>query len=172
MVRDVPGGRPGPGGASSRCRAGVRSWSGSALPARRPVDGRDSSCGHDVTTSTLRGPADGRQRQSTGNGGVRDWMWSPPRVLGPGLGRGAGAALSWGTNGGCWVGRTPSGQLRVGRSSCACAGDAHPSPLLLISSSCTQGHMLSCPASSRCVASSGCWGSGPPGRTGELPPPG
>lgn len=67
------------------------------------------SCGHDVTTSTLRGPADGRQRQSTGNGGVRDWMWSPPRVLAPGLGRGAGAALSWGTNGGCWVGRPHQG---------------------------------------------------------------
>lgn len=67
------------------------------------------SCGHDVTTSTLRGPTDGRQRQSTGNGGVRDWMWSPPRVLAPGVGRGAGAALSWGTNGGCWVGRPHQG---------------------------------------------------------------
>ena len=30
-------------------------------------------------------------------------------LLGPGLGRGAGAALSWGTNGGCWVGRPHQG---------------------------------------------------------------
>lgn len=35
---------------------------------------RTRSCSHDVTTSTFWEPADGRQRQSIGNGGVRDWM--------------------------------------------------------------------------------------------------
>lgn len=90
--------------ASSRCRAGVRA--GQALRSLHGGQWMEGtrSCGHDVTTSTLRGPAgSGRTRQSTGNRGVRDWMWSPPECWGQGWARGGrGSSLlgnQWGDAG-------------------------------------------------------------------------
>lgn len=50
---------------------------------------RTQSCGHDMTTSTFQGPADGRQRQSTGNG-VRDWMCLRPKGQHWGVDQGRG----------------------------------------------------------------------------------
>ena len=77
MVRDGPPVAPPVAGvvlaAGSRRRAGMWSWSGSALPARRPVDGKDA----ELRSARSRDPQIGNS--------IRDQMPSLPQASAPGV---------------------------------------------------------------------------------------